>query len=218
MRAPAAASSRETNAWLPAASCAQTLVAFKAAVPAAHIEAVCGPHETHDLMCLRFLRARQFDVPAAAAMLASTAAWHAAEHPREWAARGASACLGCEHDELIKFYRLTYVPTADRDGRPLYVEACGDVNIDGVRRVPRATAGPLRAARARARWRRRVDGYGRDGPRAVQLVGAGGGASTHVSAPAPAAAGAKIAIRAVRASATGLLRTGGSWGGRWARL
>lgn len=62
-------------------ACAQALDDLTARVPPAHVALIrgqCGAGETRDFMLLRFLRARSFDVSAAAEMITSTAEWCAA--------------------------------------------------------------------------------------------------------------------------------------------
>lgn len=115
---------------------ARVLDVFKAA----HndlLVAAKGLHEDLDSIACRYLRARQYDTPAAAKMLADAVEWR-----RTFGGAGGVRELGLtphidvlgglSADELRCFYQHKYIGTYDREGRPVYIERTGSVDSESL--------------------------------------------------------------------------------------
>ena len=90
------------------------------------------PLEPPEYFACRVLRARKFSLDAALELVAETAAWRAEQKLDELVARDPSEVLGCLEDELHFFYKKSYFPTRDKEGRPIYVENGGAVDVDAM--------------------------------------------------------------------------------------
>jgi len=82
------------------------------------------PERMDDALLLRFLRARKFDVPKAKAMLLSAEQWRKDENVDETA----RTFIFTEKEEVNKYYPQ-YYHKVDKDGRPVYIEQLGKLDI-----------------------------------------------------------------------------------------
>lgn len=116
----------------PPPSPPQIVAAFLQRCPAARVECMRFPLEPPEYFACRVLRARKFSLDAALELVAETAAWRAEQKLDELVARDPSEVLGCLEDELHFFYKKSYFPTRDKEGRPIYVENGGAVDVDAM--------------------------------------------------------------------------------------
>jgi len=87
------------------------------------------PERMDDPLLLRFLRARKFDVPKAKAMLLAAEQWRKDENVDEVARTFESEFK--EKEEVNKYYPQ-YYHKIDKDGRPVYIERVGKLDIKGL--------------------------------------------------------------------------------------
>ncbi|KAJ6187903.1 hypothetical protein N7519_002811 [Penicillium mononematosum] len=85
------------------------------------------------LTLLRFLRARKFDVEAAKAMFTASEAWRK-EFGTDDLARNFEYP---EKEEVFKFYPQYYHKT-DKDGRPVYIEKLGKIDLNQMYKITTA--------------------------------------------------------------------------------
>lgn len=81
------------------------------------VAAAVRPAEDEDGLLLRFLRARDFDVGRALAMLEADLAWRAAEGLAQLRAQSAEEVLGCD-EAIVRHYLPAWVEGEDKQGRP----------------------------------------------------------------------------------------------------
>ncbi|KAL7421514.1 cytosolic factor, phosphatidylinositol/phosphatidylcholine transfer protein [Cryptotrichosporon argae] len=103
---------------------ADSLIPADRAAAAAHI----GYDRYDDQTLLRFLRARKFDLPKAKIMWEANEKWRKEFGADEIAANGFDYP---EQAEVDKYYPQFYHKT-DRDGRPLYIEQLGKLDINAL--------------------------------------------------------------------------------------
>ncbi|KAI5995724.1 CRAL-TRIO domain-containing protein [Pisolithus marmoratus] len=88
------------------------------------------PKRMDDATLLRFLRARKFDVPKAKAMLISAEEWR-----KEFGIEDLMVNFKfVEKEEVDKYYPQYYHKT-DKDGRPIYIERLGKLDIVALYRL-----------------------------------------------------------------------------------
>ena len=90
--------------------------------------------ETYDGVLCRYLRARKFNVDAAALMISQSIARRDQDKPELIIAEGPEACLDCPERAFIKFYPH-YYRGYDRSGRPILYDKVGQMNLQGVKCV-----------------------------------------------------------------------------------
>ncbi|KAF7984377.1 hypothetical protein HWV62_10933 [Athelia sp. TMB] len=77
-----------------------------------------------DAMFLRFLRARKFDVPKAKAMLLAAEQWR-----KDFGVEDITKNFSFEEKVTVDKYYPQYYHKSDKDGRPIYVERLGQLDI-----------------------------------------------------------------------------------------
>ena len=105
------------------------------------------PCEPPEYFAARCLRARKFSLPDALKLVEVTTAWRKEVSIDALAKRHSQDILGCLEDELQFFYQKSYFSCRDNDGRPVYVERGGTVDVEAMFSAfaePRARARRLR--------------------------------------------------------------------------
>ncbi|EIN04372.1 hypothetical protein PUNSTDRAFT_128408 [Punctularia strigosozonata HHB-11173 SS5] len=87
-------------------------------------EGVFVPERMDDATLLRFLRARQFDVPNAKAMLVNAEKWR-----REFGVDELVKTFDFKEQAQVDKYYPQYYHKMDKDGRPLYVQQLGKLDV-----------------------------------------------------------------------------------------
>lgn len=89
---------------------------------------MCGPAETVDLLCLRFLRARQFDVKAAFSMLSSDVEWRQGLQLDVFRDKAEHDVLPCP-PSVLQHYAPQFRYGHDKEGRPVIYKFWCNANI-----------------------------------------------------------------------------------------
>ena len=109
------------------------------------------PCEPPEYFAARCLRARKFSLPDALKLVEVTTAWRKEVSIDALATRHSQDILGCLEDELQFFYQKSYFSCRDNDGRPVYVERGGTVDVEAMFSASgRPRRAPARCARAPA--------------------------------------------------------------------
>ena len=105
---------------------------FLASCPKAHVEEMRFPCEPPEYFACRVLRARKFSLADALKLVETTTAWRKEINIKGLNAREAADILGVLEDELQFFYQKSYFTCRDKEGRPVYVERGGCVDVDAM--------------------------------------------------------------------------------------
>jgi hypothetical protein len=87
------------------------------------------PCEPKEYFAARVLRARKYSLADALKLVDITTAWRKEMNIKVLASREAQDILGCLEDELQFFYQKSYFACRDTEGRPVYVERGGTVDV-----------------------------------------------------------------------------------------
>jgi hypothetical protein len=117
---------------LPLPPPAQLIAAFLAQCPAAQVEEMRFPCEPKEYFAARCLRARKYSLVEALKLVEVTTTWRREINIKGLQAREAPEILGCLEDELQFFYQKSYFACRDNEGRPVYVERGGTVDVDAM--------------------------------------------------------------------------------------
>ena len=103
------------------------------------------PCEPREYFAARCLRARKYALADALKLVEITTAWRKEVDIKSLQARDSADILGCLEDELQFFYQKSYFACRDKEGRPVYVERGGVVDVEAMFRAcwwqgPRAPA------------------------------------------------------------------------------
>ena len=90
------------------------------------------PCEPREYFAARCLRARKYGLADALKLVDVTTAWRKEVNIKQLQSREASDILGCLEDELQFFYQKSYFACRDNDGRPVYVERGGTVDVEAM--------------------------------------------------------------------------------------
>jgi hypothetical protein len=90
------------------------------------------PCEPREYFAARCLRARKYGLADALKLVEVTTAWRKEVNIKQLQSREASDILGCLEDELQFFYQKSYFACRDNDGRPVYVERGGTVDVEAM--------------------------------------------------------------------------------------
>lgn len=93
--------------------------------------AVPKPAESYEGFLLRFLRARQFDVDKAFAMLEEDVTWRTDKRVAELASLDPADVLGCP-PAIMHYYQPRWIGGEDKQGRPVVWTKFGDWRVDNV--------------------------------------------------------------------------------------
>lgn len=89
-------------------------------------------HETRESHLCRFLRARKFDIEEATKMYNACVEWRKAQGLDELGRQSVEETLGCREEEFVAFYRQRFLPGLDREGRAIYYEKTGTIDMEGL--------------------------------------------------------------------------------------
>ena len=117
---------------LPLSPPSQLIAAFLAQCPAAQVEEMRFPCEPKEYFAARCLRARKYSLVEALKLVEVTTTWRREINIKGLQAREAPEILGCLEDELQFFYQKSYFACRDNEGRPVYVERGGTVDVDAM--------------------------------------------------------------------------------------
>jgi hypothetical protein len=85
--------------------------------------------EPEEATLQRFLQARKFDVANTTAMMQEALEWRAKHDPKKLLSVGKHECLGCDVEEVVQFYSGAYAEGHDKEGRPIWYERTGMVDV-----------------------------------------------------------------------------------------
>ncbi len=139
----------------------QILASFLERCPAEHVEEMRFPCEPREYFAARCLRARKFALADALKLVEITTAWRKEMNIKGLLARDSADILGCLEDELQFFYQKSYFACRDNEGRPVYVERGGTVDVEAMFRAFEGPRGGWCFAQARTHggpwpWARRA--------------------------------------------------------------
>ena len=110
----------------------EVMQAFLTACPKGSVEEMRFPCEPPEYFACRVLRARKFSLEDALKLVETTTAWRREIDIKKLCARDPADILGVLEDELQFFYQKSYFTCRDKDGRPVYVERGGSVDVDAM--------------------------------------------------------------------------------------
>ena len=110
----------------------QLIARFLEQCPAEQVEEMRFPCEPREYFAARCLRARKYSLADALQLVEATTAWRREAGIRALQGRESYDILGCLEDELQFFYQKSYFSCRDREGRPVYVERAGTVDVEAM--------------------------------------------------------------------------------------
>ena len=106
---------------------------FLKSCPAAQVESMRFSCEPPEFFACRVLRARKFVLEDALALVKETSTWRAERNVSSLRNKDPFELLnGSTEDELQAFYQKSYFTTTDKEGRHVYVERGGVVDVDAM--------------------------------------------------------------------------------------
>jgi hypothetical protein len=110
----------------------QAIESFLLSLRPLTLRAARFPHETHESFAARMLRARKYVVPDAVALAESIARWRQETNVAEKGRAHTESILGMPKDILVAFYPHAYLNVRDAQGRPVYFERTGSIDVDAL--------------------------------------------------------------------------------------
>lgn len=103
-------------------------------VPEDHLSMAKYTVESNEHVCLRFLRARNFDVARGRQLLADCFKRKSEGNAKMWASKSPEECANCDIGALKMWYPHSQ-PGFDFQNRPILYEHSGRINLDGMRHL-----------------------------------------------------------------------------------
>jgi hypothetical protein len=111
----------------------QIMTQFLKSCPAEQVESMRFSCEPPEFFACRVLRARKFVLEDALALVKETSAWRSERNVSSLRNKDPFELLnGSTEDELQAFYQKSYFTNTDKEGRPVYVERGGVVDVDAM--------------------------------------------------------------------------------------